>query len=130
MAEALRIDRSLAIPLSEVELRAKPGVLAFGAGALERAGARIASVQADKPLYAAGDSARVAVALSAFYPTVQKIRANTHLRHVIVTNVKEYFPPVLRLRPVLGSLPPRYEVAEALNLQSVRDLARNARFER
>jgi len=38
-----------------------------------------------------------------------------------------YFPPVLRLRPVSGSLPPRYEVAEILNLQQVRDQARTAR---
>ncbi len=39
-----------------------------------------------------------------------------------------YFPPVLRLRPA-GSLPPRYEVVEILNLQSVRDAARSARYE-
>ena len=39
-----------------------------------------------------------------------------------------YFPPVLRLRPVPDSLPPRYEVAEILNLQAVRDEARRKRF--
>ncbi len=39
-----------------------------------------------------------------------------------------YFPPVLRLRPIAGSLPPRYEVAEVLNLQEVRDHARGARY--
>lgn len=39
-----------------------------------------------------------------------------------------YFPPVLRLRPVSETLPPRYEVAEILNLQSVRDGARKARY--
>ena len=38
-----------------------------------------------------------------------------------------YFPPVLRLAPVSGSLPPRYEVAEILNLQAVRDSARGKR---
>ena len=38
-----------------------------------------------------------------------------------------YFPPVVRLRPVAGSLPPRYEVAEILNLQAVRDAARRKR---
>ncbi len=38
-----------------------------------------------------------------------------------------YFPPVLRLRPVAGALPPRYEVAEILNLQVVRDEARTRR---
>ena len=40
-----------------------------------------------------------------------------------------YFPPVLRLRPVPASLPPRYEIAEILNLQSVRDAARTKRYE-
>jgi hypothetical protein len=35
-----------------------------------------------------------------------------------------YFPPVVRLRPVKDALPPRYEVAEILNLQAVRDAAR------
>lgn len=35
-----------------------------------------------------------------------------------------YFPPVVRLRPVSEALPPRYEVAEVLNLQAVRDEAR------
>jgi len=38
-----------------------------------------------------------------------------------------YFPPVVRLRPVAGALPPRYEVAEILNLQAVRDAARKTR---
>jgi len=38
-----------------------------------------------------------------------------------------YFPPILRLRPVAGSLPPRYEAAEVLNLQAVRDAARRTR---
>ena len=38
-----------------------------------------------------------------------------------------YFPPIVRLRPAAGSLPPRYEVAEILNLQAVRDAARRAR---
>ncbi len=35
-----------------------------------------------------------------------------------------YFPPCVRLRPVEGALPPRYEVAEILNLQAQRDAAR------
>jgi hypothetical protein len=38
-----------------------------------------------------------------------------------------YFPPVLRLARVAGSLPPRYAVAEILNLQAVRDAARAKR---
>lgn len=38
-----------------------------------------------------------------------------------------YFPPVVRLRPVAGALPPRYEVAEILDLQSLRAAARRRR---
>lgn len=38
-----------------------------------------------------------------------------------------YFPPIIRLRPVKDALPPRYEVAEVLNLQAVRDAARTRR---
>lgn len=35
-----------------------------------------------------------------------------------------YFPPMMRLRPVSDSLPPRFEVAEVINLQAVREDAR------
>ena len=38
-----------------------------------------------------------------------------------------YFPSIVRIRPVSGSLPPRFEVAEILNLQEIRDLARATR---
>jgi hypothetical protein len=38
-----------------------------------------------------------------------------------------YFPPCLRLRPVPDSLPRRFEVAEILDLQTVRDEARQQR---
>ncbi|HID61242.1 MAG TPA: hypothetical protein EYP49_00630 [Anaerolineae bacterium] len=38
-----------------------------------------------------------------------------------------HFPAVLRLRPVEGSVPTRYEVAEVINLQQVRDKARTRR---
>lgn len=38
-----------------------------------------------------------------------------------------YFPAIVRLRPVADSLPPRYEAAEILNLQAVRDAARRTR---
>ncbi len=34
-----------------------------------------------------------------------------------------YFPPCVRLRPVEG-IPPRYEIAEVMNLQAQRDSAR------
>ena len=38
-----------------------------------------------------------------------------------------YFPPILRLRPFKDSLPPRFEVAEIINLQHIRDEARTRR---
>jgi len=37
-----------------------------------------------------------------------------------------YFPPILRLRPS-ETIPPQYEVAEIINLQAIRDSARNRR---
>jgi hypothetical protein len=39
-----------------------------------------------------------------------------------------YFPAVVRLRPVPGSVPPRFEVAEIVNLQAVREEARKGRW--
>jgi hypothetical protein len=38
-----------------------------------------------------------------------------------------YFPSCVRLRPVPGAIPPRYEVAEVLGLQEVREGARRRR---
>jgi hypothetical protein len=38
-----------------------------------------------------------------------------------------YFPPVLRLRPVAESVPPRFEVAEVIDLQRVREEGRKRR---
>jgi hypothetical protein len=38
-----------------------------------------------------------------------------------------YFPPVIRTRPVADVLPRRYEVAELLDLQGIRETARKAR---
>lgn len=38
-----------------------------------------------------------------------------------------YFPPVVRTRPVANTVPRRYEVAELLDLQGIRETARKAR---
>lgn len=38
-----------------------------------------------------------------------------------------YFPACLRLRPIEGSMPPRFEVVEVLNLQDIRNAARGRR---
>jgi len=40
--------------------------------------------------------AKVIVALSLTYPVVRQIRAETQLEHVVVANIKEYFPGVLK----------------------------------
>jgi long-chain acyl-CoA synthetase len=40
--------------------------------------------------------AKVAVTLSLTYPIVKQVRSETKLEHVIVTNVKEYFPGLLK----------------------------------
>ncbi len=57
------------------------------------------------PLYAAREvehqlkdsGAETIVVQSRFYPIVKQVRANTALKHVIVTNIKEYFPPLVKL---------------------------------
>jgi hypothetical protein len=38
-----------------------------------------------------------------------------------------YFPVILRLRPIADSIPLQFEVAELINLQTVRDQAREKR---
>jgi hypothetical protein len=39
-----------------------------------------------------------------------------------------YFPPVVRTRPVAGAVPRRFEVAEVLDLQGIREHARHKRM--
>ena len=41
--------------------------------------------------------AEIVVTLSSYYKKLDGIRANTRLRHIVVSNIKEYFPPLLRL---------------------------------
>lgn len=56
------------------------------------------------PLYVAREieyqlkdsGATIAVALSLLYPNVKQVRAKTPLKHVVVTNIKEYFPGLLK----------------------------------
>ena len=70
-------------------------------GAL-RAGAIVVSFN---PLYAAREvehqlkdsGAETMLVMSRFYPIVKEVRPRTALKNVIVTNIKEYFPPIIRL---------------------------------
>lgn len=41
--------------------------------------------------------AEIAVVLSPFYSKVQSIRSSTPIRHIVVSNIKEHFSPLLRL---------------------------------
>jgi long-chain acyl-CoA synthetase len=41
--------------------------------------------------------AEIVVTLSAMYPIIKQIRADTDLRHVIVAKIKTFFPPILKL---------------------------------
>ncbi|MBC7098299.1 hypothetical protein H5T52_04165 [Candidatus Bipolaricaulota bacterium] len=56
------------------------------------------------------------------------------LNFIAVTLIAElhgrmgYFPPIVRLRPVEGAVPPKFEVAEIIDLQAVRDRARRERM--
>jgi len=57
------------------------------------------------PLYSAKElehqlndsGAQTIVALSKFYPLVKEVAPKTGLKRIIVTNIKEYFPPLLRI---------------------------------
>lgn len=41
--------------------------------------------------------------------------------------VMGFFPAIVRLRPVAGAIPPRFELAEIVNLQGIRETARTTR---
>jgi hypothetical protein len=66
-------------------------------------------------------SAPLLVVLPSFNAIAAVVLAELHGR-------MGYFPPIVRLRPVEGALPPRYDVAEVINLQNVRDAARLKRL--
>jgi hypothetical protein len=57
----------------------------------------------------------------AFAPIAAVLLAELHGR-------MGYFPPIIRLKPVPHSTPPRFEVAEIINLQAVRETARQRIF--
>jgi long-chain acyl-CoA synthetase len=63
--------------------------------------------------------AEIAVVLSPYYDKVHSIRAAAGLRHVIVTNIKEYFPPMLRF---LFTLTKEKKGGHRVDLVSVDDL--------
>lgn len=53
--------------------------------------------QSHEMLHQLNDSgAEIIITLSSLYPLIKSIRSETPLRHVIVAQIKTYFPPVLR----------------------------------
>ncbi len=38
-----------------------------------------------------------------------------------------YFPAIIRIRPIVNNTPPQFEIAEFINLQAIRDTARESR---
>ncbi len=57
----------------------------------------------------------------AYAPAVAALIAELHGR-------TGHFPAIIRIRPVPDSLPTRYEVAELINLQTIRENARQLRL--
>lgn len=60
------------------------------------------------------------VNLPGYAPAVGVLLAELHGR-------MGYFPAIVRVRPVEGAVPRRFEVAEVLDLQAIRDVAREQR---
>ena len=58
----------------------------------------------------------------AYAPVAMTLLAELHGR-------MGYFPAIVRIRPLAGSTPPQFEVAEIVNLQAARDAARERRRE-
>lgn len=97
---------------------------------------RFISTQVDRDIslaQVAGDLATATGLLPAEWQTRRLVVNPPSLAPVALALLAEihgrcsYFPPILNIRPVLDALPPRYEVAEIVNLQAVRDTARHRR---
>jgi len=118
-------------PLSPAQLAQIEGLLT---GKIERAVEVHSQVDAQQPLAAQVVQMADAAGLSPAEWQNQPLLVNPPaLNYSAVLLLAElhgrmgYFPACLRMRPVPGSVPPRFEAAEILNLQTVRDEARRAR---
>ncbi|MBI5670893.1 MAG: AMP-binding protein [Chloroflexi bacterium] len=81
-----------------------PNAVAFAITyfAILKAGGVVAATNptypAEKMRYQINDcDAPIVVTLSLYYDTIKQIQANTKVKHVIVTNIKEYLPPLAKL---------------------------------
>ena len=60
------------------------------------------------------------VNLPGYAPATAVLLAQLH-------GIMGYFPAIIRVRSVVGAIPPRFEVAEVLNLQAIRQVTRSLR---
>lgn len=65
-------------------------------------------------------TARILINPPSYAPAASTLIAELHGR-------MGYFPAIIRIRPVNGSMPPQFEVAEIINLQALRDKSRERR---
>ena len=115
-----RLTEIIGQPIDEV--RQLPAQFEQAAPLCPQAQALVASI-AELPPALSGEAwqtAPILVILPALNYIAAAVLAELHGR-------MGYFPPVVRLAPVPGALPPRFEVAEVLNLQTLRDAARKTR---
>jgi len=73
--------------------------------------------------------AETLVTLSLYYPMIKRIRAKTSLKHVIVGNVKDYFPGLLKLLFTLAmekKLGHRQDISGEANTYGFQDFLKNA----
>ena len=78
---------------------------------------------------ATDSDSRIAICLSLLYPRVKQVRANTRLEHVVVANIKEYFPAVLKLLFTLTrekKLGHRVDISADPNTHWFQDMLKNA----
>lgn len=109
-AELDRLSDALAAGLVEMGLQKgdrvaliMPNCVAFAISfyGVLKAGGVVSAVNptfpAAKMQHQINDSdARIAICLSLFYNTIKQLQSGTQLQQVIVTNIKEYFPPLAK----------------------------------
>ena len=122
---------NFAHPLTEEQMQQLAALLG------ETPTVQVIPTQADRsrPLSQAAADLAAAAGLSALeWQTLALVVNPPGLAPLAVTLMAEihgrcgYFPLLVNIRPVAASLPARYEVAEVVNLQQVRDQARTRRF--
>lgn len=133
-----RLRRIFGCDFSIAQLRASTDARAaradFGAAWRDAGGAPYHNAGRSRPLAeVAAELADAAALTSAEWQTRPLLLNPPALAPLALALIAEiqgrcgYFPPILNIRPIPEALPPRYEVAELVDLQAQRDTARNRR---